>query len=98
MSMHEIGRRSLPDEEQLRSAASEGRIFVIRNRNDFLALTAEFYRRSEPHAGVLIITAGLPNNRPERLAYALKRWKKERGSHLAARNYYVDFLSLRPPP
>jgi hypothetical protein len=63
VSVHEIDRLGLSDEEQLRFAATEGRILVTRNRDDFLALTTEFYRRGKPHRGVLIVTAGLPNNR-----------------------------------
>lgn len=34
LSIHEIDRRGLPDEEQLRFAASQGRIFLTRNRDD----------------------------------------------------------------
>ena len=96
VSVHEIERLGLSDEEQLRFAATEGRILVTRNRDDFLALTTEFYRRGNPHRGVLIVTAGLPNNRPERLAHALARWKRERGDHLHTTTHYADFLSPRP--
>jgi predicted nuclease of predicted toxin-antitoxin system len=97
VSVHEIERLGLSDEEQLRFAATEGRILVTRNRDDFLALTTEFYRRGNPHRGVLIVTAGLPNNRPERLAHALARWRRERGDHLHTTTHYADFLSSRPP-
>jgi predicted nuclease of predicted toxin-antitoxin system len=97
VSVHEIERLGLSDEEQLRFAATEGRILVTRNRDDFLALTTEFYRRGDPHRGVLIVTAGLPNNRPERLAHAIARWRRERGDHLHTTTHYADFLSLRPP-
>jgi predicted nuclease of predicted toxin-antitoxin system len=99
VSVHEIERLGLSDEEQLRFAAAEaeGRILLTRNRDDFLALTTEFYRRGAPHRGVLIVTAGLPNNRPERLAHALARWKMERGDHLHTTTHYADFLSPQPP-
>ncbi len=97
VSVHEIDRLGLSDEEQLRFAATEGRILVTRNRDDFLALTTEFCRRGDPHRGVLIVTAGLPNNRPERLAHALARWRRERGDHLHTTTHYADFLSSRPP-
>ena len=96
VSVHEIDRLGLSDEEQLRFAAAEGRILLTRNRDDFLALTTEFYRRGAPHRGVLIVTAGLPNNRPERLAHAMARWKRERGDHLHTTTHYADFLSPRP--
>ena len=98
VSVHEIERLGLSDEEQLRFAAAEGRIIVTRNRDDFLALTTEFYRRGAPHRGVLIVTAGLPNNRPERLAHAIARWKRERGDHFHTTTHYADFLSPHPPP
>jgi predicted nuclease of predicted toxin-antitoxin system len=98
VSVHEIDRLGLSDEEQLRFAAAEGRILVTRNRDDFLALTTEFFRRGAPHRGVLIVTAGLPNNRPERLAHALARWTRERGDHLHTITYYADFLSRQPLP
>jgi predicted nuclease of predicted toxin-antitoxin system len=97
VSVHEIDRLGLSDEEHLRFAATEGRIFVTRNRDDFLALTTEFYRRGNPHHGVLIVTAGLPNNRPERLAHAMVHWKRERGVHLHTTTHYADFLSPQPP-
>ncbi len=97
VSVHEVDRLGLSDEEQLRFAAAEGRILLTRNRDDFLSLTTEFYRRGAPHRGVLIVTAGLPNNRPERLAHALARWKRERGDHLHTTTHYADFLSPRPP-
>jgi len=98
VSVHEIDRLGLSDEEQLRFAAAERRILVTRNRDDFLALTTEFFRRRAPHRGVLIVTAELSNNRPERLAHALARWKVERGDHLHTTTHYADFLSPRPPP
>ena len=35
-SVHETSRRGYADDEQLRFAAGESRIFVTRNRDDFL--------------------------------------------------------------
>lgn len=78
VSVHEIGRRGYPDDEQLRFAAEEGRAFVTRNRDDFLSLTAEFFRAGEPHPGVLVVGRKLPNDRPERIAHAIKRWAEAR--------------------
>jgi predicted nuclease of predicted toxin-antitoxin system len=98
VSVHEIDRLGLSDEEQLRFAAAESRILLTHNRDDFLALTTEFYRRGNPHRGVLIVTAGLPNNRPERLAHAMALWQRERGDRLHTTTHYADFLSPRPPP
>jgi predicted nuclease of predicted toxin-antitoxin system len=96
VSVHEIDHLGLSDEEQLRFAAAEGRILLTHNRDDFLALTTEFYRRGAPHRGVLIVTAGLPNNHPERLAHAMARWKRERGDRLGSTTHYAAFLSPQP--
>ncbi len=94
VSVHEIGRRGVPDDEQLRFAVKEERIFVTRDRDDFLVLTIEFYRAGEPHSGVLIVPGGLPNNRPEKIAHALKRWTDSRAdSPESFGPYVVDFLS-----
>lgn len=92
-SVHELERTGLPDPEQLRYAARESRIFVTRNRNDFLRFTAEFYRMGEPHSGVLIVPRKLPSNEPERISHALKRWEQQRSGYPETFGpYVVDFL------
>ncbi len=77
-SVHEVGRRGLTDRDQLRFASGEGRIFLTRNHRDFIELTVEFYRAGEAYAGVLLVRRNLPNDRPERIAHALKRWADAR--------------------
>jgi len=91
VSVHEISRCGYPDDERLHLAAGEVRIFVTRNRNDFLLLTVEFYRTGEPHPGVLVTPRSLPNDRPERIAHALKRWADARAG-VPAGFEGVDFL------
>jgi hypothetical protein len=73
-SVHELDRRGLSDREQLRLAAAETRIFVTRNRDDYIVLTVEFYGTGEPHNGLLIVPRGPTSNRPERISHTLKRW------------------------
>ena len=93
-TVQDYNRLSVPDEDQLRFAAGERRVMVTRNRDDFLRLTAEFYSGGEPHGGVLILTARLPNNRPEAIAHALKRWADEYGDITPEQlQYYSYFLS-----
>lgn len=91
VSVHEMSRRGYPDDEQLRFAAEEERIFVTRNRDDFLLLTTEFHRAGEPHPGVLIVGRKLPSDRPERIAHALKQ---RADAHALAPESFgaVDFL------
>jgi predicted nuclease of predicted toxin-antitoxin system len=89
LSVHEIGRRGFRDGEQLRFSTAEGRVFVTRNRDDFLRLALTFFQTGEEHAGILIVPRSLPNHQPERIAHALNRWQAvgDRGSS------FVDFLS-----
>lgn len=91
LSVHEIDRRGFQDEDQLRFSASRQRIFVTRNRDDFLRLTLIFFQTGEPHAGLLIVPRSVPNHLPERIAHALSRWQKERPSHPGP--YFIDFLT-----
>jgi predicted nuclease of predicted toxin-antitoxin system len=91
ISVHEIDRRGLPDHEQLQWAAREARVFVTRNRDDFIRLTVERFRTGEAHAGLLIVPRSLPNDQPERIAHALL----ERSAGLAeveTAAYLIDFL------
>lgn len=93
VSIHELDRRGVPDDAQLRFAAGKGRVFVTCNRDDFQAITFEFFRAGEDHCGVLIVGRGIPNNRPERIARSLGRWdeiRKEKPETFGA--YIIDFL------
>jgi predicted nuclease of predicted toxin-antitoxin system len=90
LSVHEIGRRGFQDEDQLRWSAAQQRIFLTRNRDDFIRLTVLFFQTGEPHAGVLVVSRSLPNHLPERIAHALKRWQERPGDPGAC---FIDFLS-----
>ena len=94
VSVHELGRRGgdFPDEAQLRYAASERRILVTRNRDDFIRLTREFFGAAEPHFGVLVAPHSLPNRDPGGLARALKRWHDARPQAEDPEPYVIDFL------
>jgi predicted nuclease of predicted toxin-antitoxin system len=91
ISVHDLGRQGLSDRDQLRFASEEGRIFLTRNHRDFIELTVEFYRAGEAHSGVLLVRRNLPNDRPARIAHALKRWADARADMPAAFDG-VDFL------
>ena len=89
-SVHEIDRRGYSDDEQLRYAASQERIFVTRNRDDFIKLTVSFFHSGSPHFGVLIVPYSLPNKDARKIALALRHWE-EKG--LQMHPYCIDFLS-----
>jgi hypothetical protein len=92
ISVHEIGRRGLSDFDQLRLAAGDVRIFVTRNRDDFIALTVEAFRTGDAHHGVLILPYTLPNQHPTPIARALASWhtRMEAAGHPGA--YFIDFV------
>jgi predicted nuclease of predicted toxin-antitoxin system len=92
VSVHEIGRRTLSDGEQLEFAAQEGRVLVTRNRDDFIEATLLFFRTGQPHAGVLIIPHTLPNHDSERMAHALAEWHAGRAQRGGLASYTIDFL------
>lgn len=92
LSVHEIDRRGLPDDEQLRGAARDVRMFVTRNRDDFVRLTIEWFRTGEAHPGVLIVPHSLPNDQPEPIAHALATWVAARAG-VESLAYVIDFLS-----
>ena len=91
-SVSEHARNGFPDHEQLRFAAADQRIFVTRNRNDFIQLTVEFARTGADHAGVLIVSRSIPALSPEPLAHGLHR-SAERSAGVTVPPYYLDFLS-----
>lgn len=53
VSVHEIGRTGLADEEQLGFASVEGRVIVTFNRADFQTLDAKWRLEGREHAGIL---------------------------------------------
>ncbi len=91
LSVHELGRTGYDDEAQLTFSAAEARIFVTRNRDDFIALTKLFYATNRSHHGVLLVLRSLPNHRAEKVAHALRRWR-ERYAEVEPGLGFVDFL------
>ena len=91
ISVHELGRQGISDRDQLRFASEDERIFLTRNHRDFIELTVEFYRAGEAYAGVLLVRRNLPNDRPARIAHAMKRWADAQADILATFDG-VDFL------
>ena len=91
VSVHDIGRTGLSDEDQLRFAAAETRILITRNRDDFIALTRQAFATNAPHHGVLLVPRSAPNTHPEWIARALAEWVA-RFAHGHPGSGFVDFL------
>jgi predicted nuclease of predicted toxin-antitoxin system len=68
VSVHELGRCGLSDDEQFEYAVAEKRIVVTRNRDDFIVLVASAFAAGKQAPGVLIVP------RTALVAHALKRW------------------------
>ena len=98
VSAHEVDLLQVADQAQLAYAATNQRVCVTRNRNDFIQLTVLFYNDMRPHCGVLIVPHSLPGNDFALLARALNRYAARHPRGMAP--YTVDFLtaatSLRP--
>jgi predicted nuclease of predicted toxin-antitoxin system len=91
VSAHDAGMVQVTDKEQLERAASEGRCFVTRNRNDFIRLTVQFFNEHRPHCGVLIIPYTLPGDNFQLIAKAIiKHYSKHSRDKMVS--YGVDFL------
>ena len=91
VSSLECRHNGLPDEEQLRLAAAEGRCLVTRNRDDFQALTLRFFENEWPHAGVLFVSRSLPNGDLAGMARALLAYADAHADGLPS--YALGWLS-----
>ena len=95
-SVVDLKRRGRSDLEQLEYAAEHGRVLVTRNRGDYLHWTRELYHARRPHSGVLFVGDGLPNDQPDAIARALRRWAQawefDADDEASFGAYHVDFL------
>ena len=96
VSVLDLRARGRSDREQLELAADQERVFVTRNRADYLYWTREFYHAGRPHGGLLLLGGGLPNDQPEAIARTLARWARAHAygdeGEVAFGAYHVEIL------
>lgn len=54
VSVSELGRKGLSDEEQLAYAVSEGRAIITHNIQDFAPLAEIYFQHNRSHAGIVV--------------------------------------------
>ena len=54
VSVNELGRKGLSDEEQMIFAATEDRAILTHNIQDFAPLSTEYYEQGQPCSGVIV--------------------------------------------
>jgi len=79
------------DEEQLSFAATDGRAMVTRNRNDYIALTVQFFEGLKPHQGLIIVPHTIPGFEFSRLATLLKKYSISHPRGMES--YTIEFLT-----
>jgi hypothetical protein len=78
MTVADVNRRGLSDEEQLRWAAEAGRVIMTRNQRDFASLHNRWARHGTDHAGIIVFTEQLVS--VERVLAKLLLLQTARGS------------------
>ena len=54
ISVHELGRTGLSDQEQLVFAVQEGRALLTHNIADFVSLALDYYQQQRTHLGIVV--------------------------------------------
>ena len=87
----DFGLVGAADAVLLRRAALEARCLVTRDRNHFLSETRSAPQQQAPHAGVLVVSRSLQNDRFAAIAAALCAYAARHPDGLPA--YMVDYLT-----
>ena len=90
VSAHDSDMLQASDAEQLASAATEGRVMVTRNREDYINLTVQFFDDLKPHEGLIILPHTIPGFEFSKLASLLAKFAKENPKGLES--YTIEFL------
>ncbi|MEQ1604988.1 MAG: DUF5615 family PIN-like protein [Pyrinomonadaceae bacterium] len=72
-----LGRKSLPDDQQLEFAVANESLIVTHNRVDFEQLAVEYFNESKIHHGIIIATFKSPRAIADELIEILNRYSSE---------------------
>lgn len=92
-STQESGNRGADDEAQLIYAAQTSATLITRNRNDFIALTAQFFDEGRKHYGVIVVPHSVRADDPKILAKLLAKLSLSFPQRLP--QYTIVFLRSR---
>ncbi len=77
VGVDELKRKGRSDEEQLASAATEGRCFVTRDHGDLIGRTHASLAERKPHSGVLAVPRSFADRDYNGIAAAIARYEDE---------------------
>lgn len=89
LSAHQVGMMKVPDWMQLEFAAAHKRVMVIRDRDDFIVLTLQFFNEQRSHCGLLVIPHTFPRHFLA-VANALIKYTAHNPHGMSA--YQIDYL------
>lgn len=90
ISAHDVGMIQVLDQEQLDYAAAHARCLVTRNRNDFIALTVQFFNEHRRHFGLVVVPHSFPGDRCNLIAKALAKHALNHPKGMES--YTIEFL------
>lgn len=90
VSAHDVGMTQVSDLEQFEYASAHTQCLVTRNRDDFIALTIQFFNEHRPHFGLLIVPHSFPGDRFREIAEAITKHATNHPHGMVS--YEIDFL------
>jgi hypothetical protein len=91
VSAHHIGMTGASDEDQLSEAVSQKAAFVTRNRDDFIALTVQWFESLKPHYGLVVVSHRIPGSDFRLLVRMLAACARKNPEGLGA--YSIEFIN-----
>lgn len=88
ISVRQVGRGGLSDQEQLLFVGQEGRCVITKNARHFIPPSKQFEDEGLPHSGVLCVADSLPGERFAAIANAIQRFNDDHPSGVPPRSVW----------